>query len=68
MKIKVNILRKKETKQLNLGNGATVDDVLNKLSFKPDTIIVMSNNLPIPIDNVLEDGQELTIIQVSSGG
>lgn len=68
MKIKVNILRKKETKDLNLDDGATVGDVLNKLSFKPDTIIVMSNNSPIPVDEVLENGQELTIIQVSSGG
>ena len=36
--------------------------------MKPDTLIVMQNNKPIPIDQELQDGENLTIIQVSSGG
>ena len=68
MKIKINIPRTKEKKIINLENKATVGDIIKKLNFKPDTIIVMRNNTPIPIDDVVEDNQELTIIQVSSGG
>lgn len=36
--------------------------------MKPDTIIMMNKNQPVPIDDPLNEEQELTIIQVSSGG
>ena len=68
MKISVKILRTKQIKEVDLEKGATVFDLLKKLKLKPDTIIVMDNNLPIPVDDVLEDKQNLCIIQVSSGG
>lgn len=68
VKIKVNISRTKEIKSLELGAGATVQDVLKKLNLKPDTMVVMSKNKPIPIDDELREGEELVIIQVSSGG
>ena len=68
MKIRVKLSRKKEIKEINLEKGSTVLDLLKHLKLKPDTIIVMNNNLPIPVDDVLEDKQNLSIIQVSSGG
>ena len=42
--------------------------MLDKLNIKPDTVVTMIENKPIPIDEILSDGQELTIIHVSSGG
>jgi sulfur carrier protein ThiS len=68
VKISVKLSRKKEIKEVNLEKGSTVLDLLKQLKLKPDTIIVMNNNLPIPVDDVLEDNQNLSIIQVSSGG
>ena len=68
MEIKAKLLRTKETKKINLETGSTVEYLLKKIKLKPDTLIVMSNNKPIPLDDVLNDGQELTIIQVASGG
>ena len=68
MKISVKLSRKNEIKKVNLEEGSTVLDLLKKLKLKPDTIIVMNNNLPIPDDDILEDKQKLTIIMVSSGG
>ena len=68
MKIKINISRTKETKNLELDAGTKVQDALKKLNLKPDTIVVMNKNKPIPIDDELRDGEELVIIQVSSGG
>ena len=66
--ISVNLSRKKKIKEVNLEEGSTVLDLLKKLKLKPDTIIVLNNNLPIPVDDVLKDKQKLTIIMVSSGG
>ena len=68
MKIKVKISRTNEIKEVNLDNGASVQSLLKKINLKPDTIIVLNNNKLIPIDDELTNGEELTILQVSSGG
>ena len=68
MKVTVKISRTKETKTIELNNGSLVQDVLKKINMKPDTLIVMNNKSPIPIDTELNGGEELTIIQVASGG
>ena len=68
MKIKIKLSRTNETKELTTEEGTTINDVLKKINLKPDTIIVMNKDKPIPIDDEIKDEQELTIIQVSSGG
>jgi len=68
VKISVKLSRTKEIKVIDLKEGSTVLDLLKKINLKPDTIIVMKKNSPIPIDDVLKDKQSLSIIMVSSGG
>jgi sulfur carrier protein ThiS len=68
VKVTVNISRTGKTKTVDLEKGSTIQDVLTKINMKPDTLIVMSKNKPIPIDDEIKDGEELTILQVSSGG
>ena len=68
MEIKAKISKTKETRKINVEAGSTVEYLLKKMKLKPDTLIVLSGNKPIPIDDVLNDDQELTIIQVASGG
>ena len=68
MKIKVKLSRINKIKEVNLEKGSTIEDLLKKINLKPDTLIVMNKDKPIPIDDNLNDSQELTIIQVSSGG
>ena len=68
LKITAKILRTDNTKEIDLKKDSTVTDLLEKLNLKPDTLIVMRNNSPIPIDDIINDGDKLEIIQVSSGG
>ncbi|HDM67293.1 MAG TPA: hypothetical protein ENG62_02775 [Thermoplasmatales archaeon] len=68
MQVAVRILRTNEVKTINLRNDATIIDLLDKLGFKPDTVIVTNGETPIPVDDQVKDNKELTIIQVSSGG
>ena len=68
MLIRVKIVRSNEIKKANIKKGSTIEDLLKKINLKPDTIIVMNKNHPIPIDDILNENQELTILQVSSGG
>ena len=68
MKIKVKISRTNKEKEIQLEKGSTVIDLLNKLKIKPDTVVVMRNKSPIPIDDTLDEKQEIMILQVFSGG
>ncbi len=66
--ITVKLSRNNETKNIQLEKGSKAKDVLKKINLKPDTVIIMIDNKPIPIDEKIADGQELTVLQVSSGG
>ena len=68
MQIKVKISRTKETKKISIKTGSTVKDVLKKINLKPDSVIIMNKNKPTPVDDEIKDGEEITILQVSSGG
>jgi sulfur carrier protein ThiS len=68
VKIKVKISRSNKEKEIQMEKGSTVLDLLNKLKIKPDTVVIMSNKIPIPIDDNLKEKQEISIIQVFSGG
>ncbi len=69
MKIKVRITPDNITKKIQLkSNNASIEDLLLKLNIKPDTAIVMKNNIPIPIDESLENDSKLKIIRIASGG
>jgi len=68
VKIKVKISRTNDEKEIQMKKRSTVLDLLNKLIIKPDTVVVLNNKIPIPIDSELKDKQEITIIQVFSGG
>jgi len=66
--VTVKLSRNNETKKIELEPGSKAEDILKKINLKPDTVIIMHNDKPMPIDEELKDGQELTILQVSSGG
>ena len=68
MKITVKLSRSKRTKTIDLKKKSTVEEVLEKLKIKPDTVVVMINDKPIPIDYQINNVEELNILQVSSGG
>ncbi len=68
MKIHVNILPNNISKEIVIENGLKMYDLLKKIDLKPDNIIILRDNTPVPVDDILSDEQELTIIQVASGG
>ena len=68
LKVKIELYRTKEKKEFEVKKGLMISDLLKKINLKPDTIIVMRNNMPVPIDEKLEENQDLKILQVSSGG
>ena len=61
MKVTVKFQRANKTKKIELKPGSAAIDLLKKVAVKPDTVIVMRNSKPIPIDDEIKDGQEITI-------
>ena len=68
MKVSVKLSRTDQVKELNLKYGSTAQDILKQFHLKPDTAIIMNKNKPIPIDEKINENDQLTIILVSSGG
>ena len=68
MKIPVILVPSNTKKEVDLKSGSTVADLLTMLCLKPDTVIVLRNRIPIPVDETIEGTEELKIVQVASGG
>jgi len=66
--VTVKLLRNNETRKIKLKSGSKAEDVLKKMNLRPDTVIIMCEKQPIPVDEEIKEGQDLTILQVSSGG
>ena len=68
LKIHVKILPQNLTKEVTIDKQGSLYEMLQKLNLKPDNIIILRGNTPVPVDDVLTEEQDLTIIQVASGG
>lgn len=69
-KISVHVFidRENKTTNIELSNNALVIDLLNKLKINPVTVIVSRNNELILEDEKLNEGNEIKILSVISGG
>jgi len=68
MKLKVFYDRESKEKTIELGNNATIKDLLKKMVINPVTVIVSKNNDVVLEDEKLKDKDDIKIISVISGG
>ena len=68
MKIRVKLIPQNTIQEIDIKKGSTVIDLLRMIHRRPDSVIVLKNKTPLPVDDVIPDDQELSIIQVASGG
>jgi sulfur carrier protein ThiS len=66
--VKVEFFPSKEKGTVELKMPATGIDLLKALDRHLDSHILTRNGTPIPIDEKLEDGDEIRILSVASGG
>lgn len=60
--------RRQPETTLGLPNGATVRDVLAAVGQSQDSTLVIRAGVPIPEDEAVHDGDDLTILSAFSGG
>ena len=68
MKIRVTLIPQNTSQEIEIKRGSTVTDLLRTIHRRPDSVIVLKNKTPLPVDDVILDDQELSIVQVASGG
>jgi len=64
----VKLLRNNETKTIETNNGDTVESIVTKLGLHPDSLIVLHKSKPVPLDEQVTSLNELTFVEVTSGG
>jgi sulfur carrier protein len=50
-----------------MGLGSTYEDLLTALEINPETVVVLRDGDPVPLDDIIEDG-EISIVKVVSSG
>jgi sulfur carrier protein ThiS len=68
MKIKIKILPQNVLLEIEVTNGITVSELLQKIQLGSGPFVVLKNNVIIPSDYVLNENADLSILQVISGG
>jgi len=54
--------------EITLESGKSVSDLVSKLDHHQDSVIVLRDGEPLPLDEKLEDGMKLKVVSVVSGG
>ncbi|KAA0005867.1 MAG: MoaD/ThiS family protein [Thermoplasmata archaeon] len=57
-----------DNKEIDSDFRGKVEDLVRHLNLKPDEVVALKGKKPVPIDHEISDGDEITIIKVSSGG
>lgn len=54
-------------RELEVKEGARYYEILLNLGINPETVVLVKDNVPIPIDDFVEEG-EVIVMRVISGG
>ncbi|AGK61799.1 Sulfur transfer protein involved in thiamine biosynthesis [Archaeoglobus sulfaticallidus PM70-1] len=68
VKVKVSLVGfEPKEKELILEENSTYLDILNIFSINPESVLILKDGSPVPLDDVVEEG-EIKIMKVISGG
>ena len=68
MRVKARTVPEGKDVQMELPEGSTAADLVRGLDLPTVACIVLRSGRPIPIDEPLEDGDDLEVVYVASGG
>jgi len=66
--MEIEVSMPNEKKNLQLDKGATGEDLISKLGFSPDEVILVIGGKPVPYTSKLGNGDKVKIVRVASGG
>jgi|Deesub1362A_J573_1020465.scaffolds.fasta_scaffold00191_3 sulfur carrier protein len=57
----------KQVWEIDVDKGTTYEKLLETIDINPETVIVIRDGFPVPIDDLVEEG-EIKLLRVISGG
>lgn len=54
-------------KTIEVEDGSTYSDILAELGINPETVVVMVDGRPVPVDDIV-DSSRIDILRIVSGG
>ncbi len=68
MKVNVKITRgESSNKSIMIKDGSTYNDVLSSFNINPETVIIMVNNRPVPVNEIIFS-DHMEILMITSRG
>ncbi len=69
MKVKIKFLGGfgKDREEVEIEKGKRYSDLLNLLGINPETVVIVKDGKPVPVDDFVEEG-EIVVMRVISGG
>lgn len=68
MKVKIKFVGfKKNEEVIEIDSGMRYIEILEKFGINPETVVLVRGSTPLPLDDIVEEG-EITVIRVISGG
>ncbi|RLI72348.1 hypothetical protein DRO97_08985 [Archaeoglobales archaeon] len=68
MEIKIKFIGfQKKEEVVEVEENKRYVDLLNSLNINPETVVIVKDGLPIPVDDKVEEG-EIKVVRVISGG
>jgi sulfur carrier protein ThiS len=64
----ITVIQGREEQAIDVQEGSTPLDIIRQLALAPDAFLVLRERSPIPVDEVLTDGDSIRLIRVASGG
>lgn len=68
MRVHVSTVPKGPEEERELPEGSTAEDVVRAVGLPTVACLVLRDGGPIPIDEPIEDGDDLEVVYVASGG
>lgn len=69
LSVRIELTRENEVRDIEVPSDASVIDLVRSINLPVDGVLVLSGNVPIPLDlPVREAGDDLKVINVASGG
>lgn len=66
--MKVKYVMNGKARTTSLPKGATLGDLVEKLGFNPETVILRAGGEIVPEDTKVQPGKKIEILKVVSGG
>jgi sulfur carrier protein ThiS len=68
MVLRITVEENGNSTEMNFKESIDVHDLLETIGRYPDGHIVIRNDLPVPLTEILLDGDFIRIVRVASGG